>query len=160
VLGVREGREGGGGGGFGLGFQRLGVPAEVRGVFIRGASVGFGGFAVAGVFGSVAPAFMAQILGRTSHALAGFVVFILFSTSILGQLLVVRLSDRRALVWGCALLAGGVGVLALALWLESLAALIASAAVVGIGLGGVIGAGLAAINQRARVEQRGETASS
>ncbi|MGN6431660.1 MAG: MFS transporter [Gaiellaceae bacterium] len=145
---------------FRLRLQRLRVPAEVRGVFIRGASVGFGGFAVAGVFGSVAPAFMAQILGRTSHALAGLVVFILFSTSILGQLLVVRLSDRRALVWGCALLASGVGLLALALWLESLAALIASAAVVGIGLGGVIGAGLAAINQRAPVKQRGETASS
>ncbi len=145
---------------FRLRLQRLRVPAEVRGVFIRGASVGFGGFAVAGVFGSVAPAFLAQILGRTSHALAGLVVFILFSSSIVGQLLVVRLSDRRALVWGCALLAGGVGLLALALWVESLAALIVSAAVVGIGLGGVIGAGLAAINQRAPVDQRGETASS
>jgi MFS family permease len=145
---------------FRLRLQRLRVPAEVRGVFIRGASVGFGGFAVAGVFSSVAPAFLRQILGLTSHALAGLVVFILFSTSILGQLLVVRLSDRRALVWGCALLAGGVGLLALALWAESLAALTASAAVVGIGLGVVIGAGLAAINQRAPVEQRGETASS
>jgi MFS family permease len=145
---------------FRLRLQRLRVPAEVRGVFIRGASVGFGGFAVAGVFGSVAPAFLAQILGRTSHALAGLVVFILFSSSIVGQLLVVRLSDRRALVWGCTLLASGVGLLALALWIESLAALIVSAAVVGIGLGGVIGAGLAAINQRAPVAQRGETASS
>src|ERR671930_546764 len=110
--------------------QRLRVPAEVRGVFIRGASVGFGGFAVAGVFSSVAPAFLGQILELTSHALAGLVVFILFSASIVGQLLVMRLSDRRALVWGCALLAGGVGLLALALWAESLAALIASAAVV------------------------------
>ena len=145
---------------FRLRLQHLRVPAEVRGVFIRGASVGFGGFAVAGVFGSVAPAFLGQILGRTSHALAGLVVFILFSSSIVGQLLVVRVSDRRALVWGSALLAAGVGLLALALWAESLAALIASAGVVGIGLGGVIGAGLAAINQRAPVEQRGETASS
>src|SRR5919197_3958685 len=145
---------------FRLRLPRLRVPAEVRGVFIRGASVGFGGFAVAGVFSSVAPAFLGQILDLTSHALAGLVVFILFSASIVGQLLVMRLSDRRALVWGCALLAGGVGLLALALWAESLAALIASAAVVGIGLGGVIGAGLAAINQRAPVEQRGETASS
>jgi MFS family permease len=145
---------------FRLRLQRLRVPAEVRGVFIRAASVGFGGFAVAGVFSSVAPAFLGQILGLTSHALAGLVVFILFSTSILGQLLVVRLSDRRALVWGCALLAGGVGLLALALWAESPAALTASAAVVGIGLGVVIGAGVAAINQRAPVEQRGETASS
>ena len=140
--------------------QRLRVPPEVRGVFIRGATAGFGSFAVAGVFSSVAPVFLGQILGRTSHALAGLIVFILFSASILGQMVVSRLSDRRALVSGCALLAGGVGLLALALGIESLAALIASASVVGVGQGLVIGAGLAAINQRAPVEHRGETASS
>jgi MFS family permease len=140
--------------------QRLSVPPEVRSVFIRGATAGFGSFAVAGVFSSVAPVFLGAILGRTSHALAGAIVFILFGASIVGQLLVSRLSDRRALILGCALLAGGVGLLALALWIESLAALIASASVVGLGQGLVIGAGLAAINQRAPVERRGETASS
>jgi MFS family permease len=87
-------------------------------------------------------------------------VFILFGASIVGQLLVSRLSDRRALVCGCALLVGGVGLLALALGIESLAALIASASLVGLGQGLVIGAGLAAINQRAPAEHRGETASS
>ena len=145
---------------FRFSFQRLKIPAEVRAVFIRGATAGFASFAVAGVFSSVAPVFLGQILGRTSHALAGLIVFILFSCSILGQLLVSRLSDRRALILGCALLAGGVGLLALALGIESLAALIASAAVVGVGQGLVIGAGLAAINQRAPVEHRAETASS
>ena len=140
--------------------QRLRVPSEVRAVFVRGAAAGFGGFAVAGVFGSVAPVFLGQILGRTSHALAGALVFIQFSASIVGQLALLRLSDRRALVVGCTLLAGGVGLLALALWIESLAALIASASVAGLGLGLVIGAGLAAINQRAPVEHRAETASS
>jgi MFS family permease len=145
---------------FRLRLQRLKVPPEVRAVFIRGAAAGFGSFAVAGVFSSVAPVFLGQILGRTSHALAGGIVFILFSASIVGQLAVSRLSDRRALVYGCALLAGGVGLLALALGIESLAALIAAASVVGLGQGFVIGAGLAAINQRAPVEHRGETASS
>jgi MFS family permease len=143
-----------------LRIQRLTVPAEVRGVFVRGATAGFGSFAVSGVFSSVAPVFLGVILGRTSHALAGLIVFILFSASILGQLLVSRLSDRRALVFGCGLLIGGVGLLALALGIESLAALIIAAFVVGLGQGLVIGAGLAAINQRAPVERRGETASS
>jgi MFS family permease len=140
--------------------QRLKVPSEVRGVFVRGATAGFGSFAVAGVFSSVAPVFLGQILGKTSHALAGGIVFILFSASIFGQLAVSRLSDRRALVIGCGLLAGGVGLLALALGIESLAALIVSASIVGLGQGLVIGAGLAAINQRAPVEHRSETASS
>ena len=140
--------------------QRLRVPAEVRTVFTRGATAGFGSFAVAGVFSSVAPVFLATILGRTSHALAGGLVFILFSASIVGQLLVSRLSDRRALIFGCALLVGGAGLLALALGIESLAALIASALVAGLGQGLVLGAALAAINQRAPVEHRAETASS
>jgi MFS family permease len=145
---------------FRLRLQRLSVPSEVRTVFIRGATAGFGSFAVAGVFSSVAPVFLGTILGRTSHALAGAIVFILFSSSIVGQLLVARLSDRLALILGCGLLVGGVGLLALSLWIESLAALIASASVVGLGQGLVVGAGLAAINQRAPVERRGETASS
>jgi MFS family permease len=140
--------------------QRLRVPSEVRAVFVRGAAAGFGSFAVAGVFSSVAPVFLGQILGRTSHALAGALVFILFSSSIVGQLGLRRLSDRRALEIGCVLLAGGVGLLALALGIESLAALISSACVVGLGQGLVVGAALAAINQRAPVEHRAETASS
>jgi len=54
----------------------------------------------------------------------------------------------------------GVALLGFAVGTESLGTLIASASVVGIGQGLVIGAGLAAINQRAPVERRGETASS
>jgi MFS family permease len=145
---------------FRLRLQRLSVPEGVRSVFIRGAATGFASFAVAGVLGSVAPAFLADVLGRSSHTLAGLLVFIVFGGSIVGQLAVARLSDRRALIWACALLVCGAGLLALALAIESLAMLLVSAVVVGIGQGLGIGAGLAAINQRAPVERRGETASS
>jgi MFS family permease len=146
--------------GFRLRLQRLSVPEEVRSVFIRGATAGFASFAVAGVLSAVAPAFLAQVLGRTSHTLAGLLVFIVFGASIVGQLAVARVSDRRALVWACTLLLCGAGLLALALAIESLATLLVSAIVVGVGQGLGIGAGLAAINQRAPVESRGETASS
>jgi MFS family permease len=126
----------------------------------RGATAGFGAFAVAGVFSAVAPAFLGQVLGRMSHSLAGLLVFVLFGGSIVGQLGVPRLSDRRALIAGCTLLVVGAGLLALALAIESLATLLGSSIVLGLGQGLVIGAGLAAINQRAPVEERGETASS
>jgi MFS family permease len=145
---------------FRLRLQRLSVPEELRGVFIRGATAGFASFAVAGVLSAVAPAFLGQVLGHTSHSLAGLLVFVLMWSSVVGQLAVRRLSDRRALVAGCALLAAGCGLLALALAIESLAALFASSAVAGVGIGLAIGAGLTAINQRAPVERRGETASS
>jgi MFS family permease len=143
-----------------LRLQRLRVPSEVRGVFTRAATAGFGSFAVSGVFSSVAPGFLAQELGRHSHALAGLLVFIIFASSIVGQFVVPRLSERRALLVGCVLLFAGVALLGVAVGIESLAALFASAVVVGLGQGIVVGAGLAAINQRAPVEHRGETASS
>jgi MFS family permease len=139
---------------------RLSVPAEVRAIFIRGATVAFAASAVAGLFGAVAPAFLGQILDEHSHALAGGLVFILFAASVLGQLAVLKLPDREALVFGCIITIAGVGLVVVALALDSLAALIASAALAGFGQGLAIGAGLAAINEQAPVERRSETASS
>jgi len=143
-----------------LRLQRLAVPKEVRTVFIQGATVGFASSAVAGLFGSVAPVFLAQELGETSHALAGGLVCLLFAFSALGQLAVSRLSDRRALIYGCVIMVAGIVLLAIGLDAESLSALVASSVLVGLGQGLGIGAALAAINERAPVERRGETASS
>ncbi len=138
--------------------QRLGVPPEVRSVFVRAALAGFAGFAVSGVFGSVAPEFLGLGLHHDSPALAGLLVFVLFLMSVAGQVLVLRL--RNALAAGCGLLVAGVALLAISLATDSLAALFASAAVGGLGQGVVVSAGLAAIAERAPAERRGETASS
>jgi MFS family permease len=143
-----------------LRLQRLAVPKEVRTVFIQGATVGFASSAVAGLFGSVAPVFLAQELGETSHAVAGGLVFLLFAASALGQLAVPRLSDRSALIYGCVIMVAGIVLLAIGLDAESLSALVVSSVFVGLGQGLGIGAALAAINERAPVERRGETASS
>jgi MFS family permease len=145
---------------FRLRLQRLGVPEGVRTVFIRGAAAGFASFAVTGLLSAVAPGFLHDVLGHSSHTLAGLLLSILLAGSIVGQLLIGRFSDQRALVAGCSLLIGGLALLALALAIESLGVLIASCVVVGLGQGMALGAGLAAINQRAPVERRGETASS
>jgi MFS family permease len=140
--------------------QRLGVPPEVRAVFVRGSAAAFAAFAVSGVFSSVGPSFLGRVLGERSHTLAGLLVFVLFGSSLVGQLIVRQLSDRRALTLGCALELVGAGVLGVAIGIESLTALFASSVLAGLGQGVVIGAALAAINQRAPVERRGETASS
>jgi MFS family permease len=140
--------------------QRLGVPAEVRSVFVRAGAAGFASFAVASLFGAVAPGYLAVVLGHRSPALAGLLVFLFMGLSLGGQFAIRPLSDRGALASGCAVLLGGVALLALSLGLESTAALFASAVAGGLGQGMVIGAGLAGITQRAPVERRGETASS
>jgi MFS family permease len=131
--------------GFRLRLRRLSVPEEVRRVFIRGATAGFAAFAVTGLLSAVAPAFLGDVLGYMSHTLAGLLLSVLLAASIVGQLAVGRFSDRRTLIWGSSLLIGGVGLLALALVIESLAALIASCVVAGLGQGLALGAGLAAI---------------
>lgn len=71
-----------------------------------------------------------------------------------------RLSDRGALIYGCVIMIAGIVFLAIGLDAESLSALVASSVLVGLGQGLGIGAALAAINERAPVERRGETASS
>ena len=138
--------------------QRLGVPREVLSVFVRAAAAGFAAFAVSGVFGSIAPEFLALGLHRHSPALAGVLVFALFLMSVAGQALVVRLPN--ALASGCGLLVGGVALLALSIGFDSLPALFVAAAVGGLGQGIIVSAGLAAIAERAPAERRGETASS
>jgi MFS family permease len=145
-------------GGFSFRLQRLGVPAEVAGVFVRASLAGVAAFAVSGVFSSVAPEFLGLGLHHHSPALAGLLVFVLFVMSVAGQALVGRVSN--ALAAGCALLVAGVALLAVSLAADSLAALFASAAVGGLGQGVVVSAGLAAIAERAPAERRGETASS
>ncbi|HEU5477760.1 MAG TPA: MFS transporter [Gaiellaceae bacterium] len=144
--------------GRGFRLQRLGVPEEVVGVFVRAALAGVAAFAVSGVFSSVAPEFLGLGLHHHSPALAGLLVFVLFVMSVAGQALVLRL--RNALAAGCGLLAAGVALLAVSLATDSLAALFASAAVAGLGQGVIVSAGLAAIAERAPAERRGETASS
>ena len=142
-----------------LQLQRLGVPPEVRGVFVRAATAGLCAFAVSGVFGAVAPVLLVTVLHEPSHVLAGAVPFLLFALSVAGQLALARLPSATGLPAGCALLVAGVGLLAGAVAAASLELLLASAAVAGLGQGLVVGAGLAEINARAPVERRGEAAS-
>ena len=56
-----------------IGLQRLSVPPEVRGVFTIAAIAAFAGFAVTGLFASVAPAFLSDVVGIDNHAVAGAV---------------------------------------------------------------------------------------
>ena len=158
TVGLLRARETVGRGELALRLQRLGVPHEVVSVFVRAAAAGFAAFAVSGVFGSIAPEFLALGLHRHSPALAGLLVFTLFVLSVAGQALVGRLPN--ALASGCCLLVAGVGLLAVSLAVDSLTALFAAAAVGGLGQGVIVSAGLAAIAERAPAERRGETASS
>jgi len=146
-------------GGRGLRPQGLTVPADIRPIFVRAALAGFAGFAVLGLSTAVSPAFLGA-LGVSSRAEVGAVVFAVFAASTAGQALLEAVSQRAALLAGCAGLIVGMAVFAAALAISSLPLLIVGAMLAGLGQGLSFRAGLAAVNSAAPADQRGEVASS
>ncbi|MGV0992430.1 MAG: MFS transporter [Mycobacterium sp.] len=142
-----------------IGLQRLSVPVEARPVFAIAALAAFAGFAVSGLFTSVAPAFVAEVIGIENHALAGLTAGSIFIASALAQVAAARMPTQRAVALGCAILIGAMAVLVLALRLSSLPALIAAAVLSGIGQGISFSRGLAAVVEQAPPGRRAEVSS-
>ncbi len=142
-----------------LGLQRLSVPAEVRPVFITAALAAFAGFAVTGLFTSVAPSLLTGIIGIGNHALAGLMVGSIFAASAIAQIAGARIAPQRAVALGCAVLTVGMGILVVALHYSSLSGLIAAAVVAGIGQGISFSRGLAAVAERTPAQRRAEVSS-
>lgn len=140
--------------------QKVSVPPEVRGVFVRAAIAGFAGFAVLGLFTAVSPSFLTQVLRIENHLVDGLVVFTLLGASTVGQIASSRLHLRPALLLGCAALVVGVLGVGAAIALASLPLLVAGAAVAGVGQGMSFRAGLGAVNAGTPPERRSEVASS
>lgn len=140
-------------------YRPLRLPPEVRSVFLPACTAGFTAFAVSGLFGSVGPGMLGEVLHDTSPLLAGGVVALLFAASAVAQVML-RLTPKLAtLPIGCGTLIVGVVLLAGAVIVPSLGLLIASAVVTGLGQGLVVGAGLPAVTSRTSPETRGEVAS-
>jgi MFS family permease len=144
---------------FRLRLQRPGVPEQARAVFVPASLAGFAGFSVLGLFTAVSPAFLATILGVTNLAAIGLVVFVVFAASAVGQVLAGSISQRRALVGGCATLAVGVAVLGASLAASSLVLLIAGGVLAGLGQGMSFRASIGAVTGAAPPDRRGETSS-
>ncbi|MEU5716169.1 MFS transporter [Streptomyces sp. NPDC020403] len=134
--------------------QRPALPAEVRAVFKPAAIASFVGFALLGVFTSVSPAFLAESLQVTDHAVSGLVVALAFFASIAGQSAVGPLGVRRSLPLGCALLLGGLVLLAGALWGELLPLVVLSALVGGAGQGLAFRGALSAVAEASPADRR------
>jgi MFS family permease len=142
-----------------IALQRLAVPAEARAVFVTAATAGFAGFAMTGLFTSVAPAFVAEVIGVDNHAVAGAVSGSVFLSSAIAQLGGRRIRPARAVAGGCALLVLGMTILAAALAVSSLAGIVVSALVAGVGQGISFSRGLAAVVEKVPAQRRGEVSS-
>lgn len=132
----------------------------MRSIFAKAALVGFVGFAVLGSFTGVASAFLPAVLGVDSHFTVGLVVFLVFASSTVGQLLLGDTDPRAAMRRGCAGLILGPAIIFAALATESLTLLIVGGIVTGIGQGLGFRAALFTVNAAAPPEHRAEVASS
>lgn len=128
-----------------LSIQRLSVPADIRGVFVRASIAAFAGFAVMGTFTGVMPSFVTNILGIDDHAFTGFLVFVLFASSAVTQIVVRRMPTEPALIAGCAILILGTGLSILGLVAASTPALLGGAVICGVGQGMSFSKGLASV---------------
>ncbi|WP_168698679.1 MFS transporter [Gordonia paraffinivorans] len=142
-----------------LGIQRLSVPADMRAVFTRASIAAFAGFAVTGTFTGVAPTFLSSILGIDNLAFAGVVVFAVFASSAVTQIVVRRMPTDTALVAGCAILIGGTCLSTAGLVTASAALVVAGAMVSGIGQGMSFSKGLASVVAAAPHDRRAEATS-
>lgn len=142
-----------------LGLQRLSVPPQVRSVFVTAALAAFAGFSVTGLFTSVAPSLLTNVIGIGNHALAGLMAGSIFGASAIAQIVGARINPRRAVALGCAILTAGMGILVVALHYSSLPGLIGAALVSGVGQGISFSRGLAAVAELTPPDRRAEVSS-
>ena len=143
----------------GIGVQRLSIPAEVRSVFVIAGLAAFAGFSVTGLFMAVAPAFVADVVGIDNHALAGLVAASIFAASAVAQIGARGIPPQRAVAIGCGVLITGMAILVVALHFSSLAGLVTSGLVAGVGHGMTFSRGLAAVMERTPAQRRAEVSS-
>lgn len=139
--------------------QRLSVPADVRGTFLRASIGGFAGFAVLGLFTAVSPGFVAGVLQIDNHAATGAVVFAVFAASATAQITMRSFDPAAAQRWGCFVLMLGLVVLAASLLLTSLPVLVVAALLCGVGQGVTFSNGMSTISTQLPPERRAEVTS-
>ncbi|HJQ45575.1 MAG TPA: MFS transporter [Amycolatopsis sp.] len=136
--------------------QRVAVPQQARGRFFAAGAAALAGFAVFGLFTSLAPGFLANTLHEHSHALAGFVAFAVFGAAAVAQILLARARLRRQVGPGIALLMTGIVLVTVAVWVPSFALFLGGGIVAGAGAGAVFKGCVSIVLSIAPPDGRGE----
>lgn len=145
---------------FKLKVQRLSVPSEMKHTFTYAVIPVFAVFSMLGLFTSISPNFLGEILGIHHKAIIGIVVFLAFFASAMGQLLFKNIDDYKILIVGSIALILGVACVGLSLLLYSLTILILGAIISGIRQAFSFRAGLSLVNSKAPTKKQGEVTSS
>ncbi|WP_433726337.1 MFS transporter [Actinoplanes sp. CA-051413] len=136
--------------------QRIRVAAADRLGYAVAAAGAFAGFAVFGLFTSLAPSFVAGSLHHPGRLLAGVVVFLVFGAAAATQAGSTLLSPAHRFTAGLAAEAAGLVVLGAGMHLSSLALFLLGGAVAGGGAGLLFKSAVGAVAAMAEPAVRGE----
>ena len=115
--------------------QRLTVPHRSMGPFVLASVAVFGAFAVVAVYQALGPSITDVLLGVSNRAVGGAVVFALLGTSAVGHLGARNWPIVRAVVTGAALLAGGLVLIVVSLFSDSVVVFLIGTLLAGFGHG-------------------------
>lgn len=136
--------------------QRVSVPRAQRPRFLAAAAAGGAVFALFGVFTSVAPSLLADLLHNHSHAVAGAVAFAVFGAAAAAQLTFSRAGRRAQVTLGLAAVLAGLALVTASVWLPSFWLLLAGGIVAGAGAGAAFRGLVATVLSMTPASARGE----
>ncbi|MEW1685489.1 MFS transporter [Streptomyces sp. NPDC093594] len=135
---------------------RVRVPGEVRPVFLASVPVLVAGWAVTGLFLSLTPSLVSNVLHVRSGAAGGLTVAALFLANGVGGYCSVRHTARLTTVLGAVLLGLGAFTLAVAIAVASPAVYVGGSVVAGLGVGLTFSGSLRAVNAVTPAKSRSE----
>jgi MFS family permease len=128
--------------------------------YVGAAAAGVASFAVFGLFTSLAPWFVGGTLHNTSHALAGLIVFAVFSAAAAAQLLSSRLDASVRRSTGLLAQAAGVALLAVGMHAVSLSLFLIGGIIASMGAGILFKSAIGAVAAIAGATTRAEALAS
>jgi MFS family permease len=142
-----------------LRFEGLGIPKAGRPEFLAASLAGFAAFALLGMFGALVPSFLGQVLHEGNHAVEGTVVFAIYASSCVTQVLLARFGSRPVVLFGLATFIVALALIVAGLSAASLTLFVVGTLVGGVGAGGVFLGSLSAVNRLAPPAERGKVVS-
>jgi len=139
---------------------RIGLPSEIRTMFVAPAATGFATFSLLGFYTALTPGLLDRRLHQPNHAIGGVVVSELFAIGLATLLLTHGISSRAAMLTGLLLLLPSLALVVGAEQGQSLALLLAGTALAGASAALGYRGSLEVVNEVAPEHRRGEVVSS
>jgi len=133
----------------------MGVPRPARSPFAFSVPSMVAIWAVAGLYLSLGPSLAVALVHTENRVAGGLVIAALLGGGAIASFVVRAAEPRAILVWGSAILIGGIGLTLLAVALDSTFGLYAGSVIAGLGLGPAFSGALRTVAPRAPPDARG-----